>query len=70
VPVAGGGLAALGAHAALADSPWWSSLAVTAVCGIAAYAALLLVVLPKGERAALSGMLARVAGRRAVETPN
>ena len=43
---------------------------VTTVCGIAAYAALLVVVLPKGERAALGGMLARVAGRSAVETPN
>ncbi|HEX3256676.1 MAG TPA: oligosaccharide flippase family protein [Gaiellaceae bacterium] len=70
VPMAGGALAALGAHAALADSSWWWSLALTAVCGIAAYAALLLVVLPKGERAALSAMLARAAGRRAVETPN
>jgi hypothetical protein len=68
--MAGGALAALGAHAALADSSWWWSLALTAVCGIAAYAALLLVVLPKGERAALSAMLARAAGRRAVETPN
>jgi hypothetical protein len=63
-------LAALGAHAALADSSWWSSLAVTAICGIAAYATLLVLVLPRGERAALGGMLARAAGRRAVETSN
>ncbi len=43
-PVAAAALAAFGAHAALAGSPWWVSLAVTALAGLAGYAVLPLVL--------------------------
>ncbi len=52
-PAAASALAAVGAQAALAGSPWWASLAVTGACGLAAYAALLPFALPAEERAAL-----------------
>jgi O-antigen/teichoic acid export membrane protein len=53
LPAGAAALAAVAAQAALGGSAWWASLAVTAACGAAAYAALLPFVLPHGERAAL-----------------
>jgi len=46
-------LLAFGAHAALADRPWWLSLAATAFAGLVAYVLLLPVVLPAEERAVI-----------------
>ena len=63
-PVAAATLAAFGAHAALAGSPWWVSLAVTALAGLAGYCAVLPLVLPGNERAAIATALARIAGQR------
>jgi O-antigen/teichoic acid export membrane protein len=60
VPAGAAALAALGAHAALSGRVWWASLAVTAACGLAAYAVLLPLALPAGERAALSALAKRV----------
>jgi O-antigen/teichoic acid export membrane protein len=60
LPAGAAALAAIAAHAALADSSWWLSLAVTAACGLAVYAALLPAVLPAGERAALTAPVARL----------
>jgi O-antigen/teichoic acid export membrane protein len=63
IPAAGAALAAVGAHAALSGRPWWASLAATAACGLAAYAALLPLALPAAERTVLSTSMARIAGR-------
>jgi hypothetical protein len=63
LPAAAAALAALGAHAALSDRPWWSSLAATGACGLAAYAGLLPLALPAHERAALFAPLGRMANR-------
>ncbi|MGH3007297.1 MAG: lipopolysaccharide biosynthesis protein [Gaiellaceae bacterium] len=63
LPAAGAALASLGAHAALSGRPWWASLAVTAACGLAVYAALLPLVLPARERAVLSLSLRRIVRR-------
>jgi O-antigen/teichoic acid export membrane protein len=63
-PVAAATLAAFGAHAALTGSPWWVSLAVTALAGLAGYCAVLPLVLPGNERAAIATALARIAGQR------
>ena len=63
LPAAGAALAALAAHAALSGRPWWASLAATAVCGLAAYAALLPLALPAPERAVLSTSMGRIVGR-------
>jgi O-antigen/teichoic acid export membrane protein len=60
LPAGAAALAAIAVHAALAGSSWWLSLAVTAVCGLAAYAALLPAVLPARERAALTAPVARL----------
>ena len=49
LPAGAAALAALGLHAALAGAAWWVSLAATAAGGLAAYAALLPVVLPADE---------------------
>ena len=57
-------LAAFGAHAALAGSSWWLSLAATTVCGLAGYCAVLPFVLPSNERAAIATSLGRIAGQR------
>ena len=54
LPAGAAGLAAFALHAALDGRPWWVSLAVTAGGCLAAYAALLPVVLPAGERAHLT----------------
>jgi O-antigen/teichoic acid export membrane protein len=67
LPAGGGALAALGAQAALAGSAWWLSLAVTTGASVVVYGAALAVVLPAGERAALRGPLARLAGRRVAD---
>ena len=61
---AAGVLAAFGAHAALAGSSWWLSLAATTVCGLAGYCAVLPFVLPSNERAAIATSLGRIAGQR------
>jgi O-antigen/teichoic acid export membrane protein len=53
LPAAGAGLAALGAHVAVAGQSWWISLAATAACGFTAYLALLPLALPANERAVL-----------------
>ena len=59
---AGGALAAsFAAHAALGDV-WWESLAVTTVFGVAAYAALLPLALPRDERAVISRHWHRLRG--------
>jgi O-antigen/teichoic acid export membrane protein len=63
-PVAAATLVAFGAHAALTGSPWWVSLAVTALAGLAGYCAVLPLVLPGNERAAIATALARIAGQR------
>jgi O-antigen/teichoic acid export membrane protein len=63
-PATAGTLAAFGAHAALAGSPWWVSLGATAVSGLAGYCAVLPFVLPGNERAVLGASLARIAGQR------
>jgi O-antigen/teichoic acid export membrane protein len=57
VPAVAAALAALGVHALLADQSWLVSLVGTAVCGLAAYAALLPVALPAEERAVLRARL-------------
>ena len=49
LPAGAAALAALALHAALDGRPWWVSLAVTAAGCLAAYAALLPVVLPAGR---------------------
>ena len=54
LPAGAAALAALALHALLDGRPWWVSLAVTAAGCLAAYAALLPVVLPAGERAHLT----------------
>jgi hypothetical protein len=53
LPAGAAALAALAAHAALSGQPWWSSLAATSACGLAAYVGLLPLALPAHERAAL-----------------
>jgi O-antigen/teichoic acid export membrane protein len=53
-------VAAFGIHAALADQSWWVSLGGTALAGLAAYVALLPVVLPAEERAVLRDRLRSV----------
>jgi O-antigen/teichoic acid export membrane protein len=63
VPAAAGGLAALGAHAALSGQSWWASLTATGACGLAAYATFLPFGLPLRERAALSTALAGLSRR-------
>jgi O-antigen/teichoic acid export membrane protein len=63
LPAVAAALAAAGAHAALSDRPWWVSLAATAVCGLAVYAALLPFALPAAERAALAAPVGRIAKR-------
>jgi O-antigen/teichoic acid export membrane protein len=56
----GGALAAaVVAHALLSGQAWWLTLAVTAVCALAVYAALIPFGLPRGERAALFSLLAK-----------
>jgi O-antigen/teichoic acid export membrane protein len=57
VPAVGAALAALAAHALLADHSWLVSLFGTAVCGLAAYAALVPFALPAEERTVLRGRL-------------
>jgi O-antigen/teichoic acid export membrane protein len=57
VPAAGAALAALAVHAALADHSWVLSLLATSACGLAAYGALLPLVLPAEERAVLRAKL-------------
>ncbi|HEX5467589.1 MAG TPA: oligosaccharide flippase family protein [Gaiellaceae bacterium] len=59
LPAAACALAAVGAHLALGDRAWWVALAVTAAAGIAAYAALIPLALPRVERAALVALLGR-----------
>jgi O-antigen/teichoic acid export membrane protein len=59
LPAAASALAAVGAHAALSGTQWWVSLAATATCGVLAYFALLPVVLPRGERAAVYALLGK-----------
>jgi O-antigen/teichoic acid export membrane protein len=63
LPAGAAALAALGAHAALSGRPWWSSLAATGTCGLAAYAALLPAALPAHERAALFAPPRRMVNR-------
>jgi O-antigen/teichoic acid export membrane protein len=63
LPAGAAALAALGAHVALSGRPWWSSLAATGACGLAAYAGLLPLTLPAHERAALFAPLGRMANR-------
>jgi O-antigen/teichoic acid export membrane protein len=60
LPAGAAALAAIAVHAALAGSSWWVSLALTAACGLAAYAALLPAVLPARERAALKAPMTRL----------
>jgi O-antigen/teichoic acid export membrane protein len=62
-PAAACALAALAAEALLTGRPWWASLAVTAVCAVAAYVAVLPFSLPRRERAALQVSAGRLAGR-------
>ncbi len=57
VPAAAAALAALGAHAALAEESWLFSLAATSACGLIAYVALLPLALPAEERAVLRAKL-------------
>jgi O-antigen/teichoic acid export membrane protein len=58
-PTAAAVAASLAAHAALSESAWWASLAVTGVAGFLAYLAVLPFVLPAPERSALWKTLAR-----------
>ena len=60
LPTLAAAAAALAAHAALAGRPWWASLTATAACGFLAYGALLALVLPAAERAALLTLLTRI----------
>jgi O-antigen/teichoic acid export membrane protein len=63
LPAAAAVLAAFAAHAALSGRAWWASLASTAACGFASYAAVLPLALPAAERAVLFASLSRVARR-------
>ncbi len=63
LPAGASALAAVAVHAALSGRPWWVSLAATGALGLAAYAALLPLVLPDRERAAARAFAARVAPR-------
>jgi hypothetical protein len=60
LPAGAAALAAFGVQAALSGQAWWVSLAATAACSLAVYAALLPVVLPAGERALLAAPVARL----------
>ncbi len=62
-PAAGCTAAALAAHAALAGSSWWLSLAATAAAGLVAFGALLPVGLPAAERAAGYRLTRRITNR-------
>jgi O-antigen/teichoic acid export membrane protein len=66
LPAGAAALAAIAVQAALSGSRWWVSLAATAVCGLAAYAALLPTVLPARERALLTAPVARLKRRPGV----
>jgi O-antigen/teichoic acid export membrane protein len=59
LPGVAAALAAIGAHSALAGASWWVSLALTAACALAVYAALLPFTLPPAERSALFALLGR-----------
>jgi O-antigen/teichoic acid export membrane protein len=63
LPAGAAALAALGAHAALSGRPWWSSLAATGACGLAAYAGLLPLALPVHERAAFFAATRKMVNR-------
>jgi O-antigen/teichoic acid export membrane protein len=66
LPAGAAALAAIAVQVALSGSRWWVSLAATAVCGLAAYAALLPTVLPARERALLIAPVARLRRRPGV----
>jgi hypothetical protein len=66
LPAGAAALAAIVVQATLSGSRWWVSLAATAVCGLAAYAALLPTVLPARERALLTAPVARLRRRPGV----
>ncbi len=60
LPAGAAALAAVAIQAALAGHAWWVSLAATAAGALVAYAVVLPVVLPAGERALLAAPVARL----------
>jgi O-antigen/teichoic acid export membrane protein len=63
VPAAAAAAAAALAQHQLSGQLWWISLGVTAICSLAAYVALLPLVLPPRERARLASSLGRIGER-------
>jgi hypothetical protein len=63
LPAGAAAVAAVAAHAALSGRPWWVSFAGTAALSLAAYAALLPLVLPDRERTAVLALVTRRAPR-------
>jgi O-antigen/teichoic acid export membrane protein len=60
LPAGAAALSAVAIQVALAGRAWWVSLAATAAGALVAYAAVLPVVLPAGERALLAAPVARL----------
>jgi O-antigen/teichoic acid export membrane protein len=63
LPAGAAAVAAVAAHAALSGRAWWVSFAGTAALSLAAYAALLPLVLPDRERTAVLALVTRRAPR-------
>ncbi len=70
IPAGAAAAAAAVAQHQLSDRVWWTSLGVTAICGLATYVALLPLVLPPQDRATLVSSLGRFGERfRSSRTP-
>lgn len=63
LPAGASAVAALAAHLALRDAPWWISLTGTTVAGLVAYLALTPAALPERERDVLAARAAKLVGR-------